>query len=160
MARIYVLIDPRTSEIRYVGQTTRSLSDRLRGHVRCAGDANHREVWITKLQRMNLKPRIELVQEIPDQFADEVECYWIAHYRGAGCDLTNTGVGGKSSGMTGRKHAPESRKKISASHVGIRPSLESRRKMSISARARGGHPQTYETRMAISATRLARVGRK
>ena len=156
MTKIYVLIDPRDEEIRYVGQTNRELNDRLRGHVRCAGTNNHREIWIAKLRRLGFKPRIELVQEVPSLLADEAERYWIQYYRAIRCDLTNTGAGGKSSGMTGRKHTLESRKKISDAHFGIKPTAEARAKMSDSARKRGGHPHTLETRAKISATKRAK----
>jgi len=64
--KIYVLIDPITLKIRYIGTTNQSLKDRLYGHI---GDAKnrpeinyHKTNWIKKIQKSGLKPIIKLLK--------------------------------------------------------------------------------------------------
>ncbi len=57
---------------------------------------------------------------------------------------------------TGMYHTPETRAKIGASHIGLRPSAETRAKQSISAIKRGGWPCSPETRAKIGKANAAR----
>jgi hypothetical protein len=60
----YVLIDPRDSRVRYVGRTTVSLKDRLRGHMvdRCEyGEETWKGGWLGALHKAGLKPKIVAV---------------------------------------------------------------------------------------------------
>jgi len=58
---IYGLIDPRYGLIRYVGQTTNTLEERFKGHLKEAKRSSqktyHKLAWIRKLLSLNLKPR-------------------------------------------------------------------------------------------------------
>ncbi len=56
---IYVLIDPRTNEIRYVGKTSQPLSGRLSSHrFDAKNSTSHRARWIAKLIRLGYNPLI------------------------------------------------------------------------------------------------------
>lgn len=59
--QIYVLIDPITSKIRYIGRTTSDLKIRLNGHMSKARyGKTHKDNWIKGLLKLNLKPKIKL----------------------------------------------------------------------------------------------------
>ena len=64
----YVLIDPRTNIPRYVGITTQTLEQRLKGHLRDVKSRpnlnKHKTSWILQLQKENLNPIIQLVVEL------------------------------------------------------------------------------------------------
>lgn len=63
--KIYVLIDPLTSKIRYIGRTTNSLSLRLNGHLSKAKlKQNHKDCWILHLLKKGEIPKIKLFKEI------------------------------------------------------------------------------------------------
>lgn len=97
MVFIYILIDPRNNEIRYVGKTKNPLTARLAQHVDDViykQEQNWRTHWIAELLRLGYRPRIELIQEVPDAFWRQAEPYWIAYYRAIGCRLTNGTEGG------------------------------------------------------------------
>ncbi|ACC71065.1 GIY-YIG nuclease family protein [Paraburkholderia phymatum] len=93
--KIYVLRDPRTHAVRYVGKTVQSLARRLNAHVhRSDAKKTHRDCWIAGLRMAGLIPVIECVATAGADWA-ECEQFWIAHYRAAGCDLTNQTDGGE-----------------------------------------------------------------
>jgi hypothetical protein len=79
--KIYILTDPITNEIRYIGQTTQKLNKRLKNHI---GEANyrtshnkkhnHRTNWINSILKKNLRPKIELLDEVDDYK------FWEQHY--------------------------------------------------------------------------------
>lgn len=77
---IYVLIDPLTKEIRYVGKTRGSLNKRLTRHLReerkKEGALNKRLSWLRKLRRLKLKP---LIEEI-DKVEEDNWIFWERHY--------------------------------------------------------------------------------
>ena len=95
MTAIYQLVDPRTNETRYIGKTGNTLNRRLWEHIHNARGGNqHRDYWIAELARFDLKPRIELIEEIDIEDADDTERYWIRFCRLVGCRLTNKTDGG------------------------------------------------------------------
>lgn len=123
--RIYSLTDPRDGRIRYIGVTSGSLANRLKGHLQRArqGENSHRARWMRVLLGLGLKPIIALVEETEDRSR---EIYWIGHYRSVGCDLTNCTEGGDGSvhlteelrerirsKVTGFRHTEEAKAKIS-----------------------------------------------
>jgi hypothetical protein len=79
--------------VRYVGQTTRSLSIRLGQHRRAAERGNNHAIvykWMRRHSPANI--RIELLQELPNCTQDELnaaESAWIAHFRGQKSNLLN-----------------------------------------------------------------------
>lgn len=93
MVKIYVLIDPRTNLVRYVGATSQSLKRRLTGHI---GDlklkkANTYKInWIRELQSLSLKPIIKLIEETEDWVIREK--FWYDYYKSK--SLTNSRDGG------------------------------------------------------------------
>jgi hypothetical protein len=95
ITRIYVLRDPRTNEVRYVGKTVKTLADRLSAHINESGKIKtHRGQWIQSLLKVGVRPVIE---EIDQALADwvEKERFWIAHYRSITEKLTNQCDGGE-----------------------------------------------------------------
>ena len=107
--KIYALFDPMTCEIRYIGQTVASLSDRLRIHIRDK-HVSHKQRWISKLRQKGYTPTIECVQELPIEAWSEAERYWISYFKQLGCPLTNETKGGE--GMLGCSPSIETRAKI------------------------------------------------
>jgi len=108
--RIYVLRDPETREIRYVGKTVGSLEKRLSEHLKYNG-ADHRSFWIQSLLKQGLEPLIEQVDVCYDCEWQEKEAMWIRQCKAYGYDLTNGTEGGD--GCTGWKHTEESRENLS-----------------------------------------------
>lgn len=58
--QLYVLIDPFTLKIRYIGRTSNSLQKRLIGHIsKSKRKQNHKDYWIQSLIRQGYKPIIK-----------------------------------------------------------------------------------------------------
>lgn len=104
---IYKLMDPITSEVRYVGITKHQIEERLKGHIKMARRGKPFPVcrWIRLLMKQNLKPLIELIEEnsSPDR-----ESYFIREYRNEKCRLLNCSNGGR--GLL--EATPETRMKL------------------------------------------------
>jgi hypothetical protein len=63
--KIYVLIDPVTYKIRYIGRTKCSLNTRLNGHLsKSKFKNNHKDCWIQSLLQKGLIPKIKLFKKI------------------------------------------------------------------------------------------------
>lgn len=90
-----MLIDPISSEIRYIGKTKYSLTDRLCKHL-ITYERNHRANWIRSLTNKGLKPIIELIEEVPDDEWILWEKYWIVQFKCWGFNLVNATQGGES----------------------------------------------------------------
>ncbi len=140
---IYVLKDPVTGEVRYVGKADRP-SKRLVQHV---GIANRRKdykaCWIRSLLRRGLKPELEIVDEVPVEYWQALEAAYIAFYSELGYRLVNVTPGGNGCGagevhpsfgtkwtdeMRANKQAgltPEVRAKLRAARLGKKMSPES-----------------------------------
>ena len=92
---IYGLFHPETGELRYIGQTRKSLNKRLKNHLGHSKNIKtNRWVcsWIRKLLRFGLIPRIQYIQEykfITNQDLNNAEIYWIKYFREQGCRLVN-----------------------------------------------------------------------
>lgn len=114
-ACVYVLVDPRTGDLRYVGWTTRTLHQRLMSHLRDKDD-NNRTRWIQALLKRGTRPVIRLVQQVLVADGPVAERYWISFFRADGCVLVNGTDGGD--GTVGWTHSPEARTKIGAAHRG------------------------------------------
>lgn len=64
---IYVLIDPNTLKVRYIGRTSRDLYSRLHSHIHVARyetRKTHKESWIKSLLRNNQIPIIRKLTEV------------------------------------------------------------------------------------------------
>lgn len=95
--KIYVLKNPlKDDEIFYVGQTVKSLAERLYGHLYGSGDSNeYKMAYIKDILYKGGKPIIEEVESIHTKCyidkmsVNEREMYWINHFRSIGCKLLN-----------------------------------------------------------------------
>ena len=145
---IYGLIDPRDGQLRYVGKAN-DPEHRLYMHMaekyRC-----HRTAWIAGLKSNGLAPELCIIAVVADTEWEAQERYYIAYYRGLGCDLVNGTDGGDG------LHNPtaEVRQKISKANKGRIHihSPETLRKLSDAMKGRGpaiGHPVSQETRDKI-----------
>lgn len=113
---IYVLIDPRTNIVRYVGQSKNARA-RLGQHL---GDSRRHKSndritnWIRKLSLDNLIPISRVIELTLDP--DTSEAFWIKFYRDSGHDLCNIKDGGLRS--PGAKHTEDFKKMVSDLHKG------------------------------------------
>lgn len=110
---IYVLRDPRTQEVRYVGKTVRDLRHRLAMHIRSAqrGARRHSSNWIRSLLNNGIAPEIKEIEVAYENWAAR-EKYWIAYYRKMSPGrLTNLTDGGD--GLAGLKRPEYLRQLIS-----------------------------------------------
>lgn len=87
-AIVYGLVDPRDGIVKYVGQTTALLRDRLIGHL--SGSTGIKKMaWIEELAAIGLKPSIEVLESVQPQDLDAAEKRWIEKLQGEGLPLTN-----------------------------------------------------------------------
>lgn len=111
---IYTLSDPDTNEIRYVGKSNNP-KYRLRKHIELSKqDKNktHKENWILSLLNKNLKPIIEIIDEVSIDEWEFWEIYWIYQFKTWGFNLTNTTTGGGiNNGFKGKNHSEETKEK-------------------------------------------------
>lgn len=94
---IYVLRDPITKEVRYIGKSE-DLSLRLTKHLyeaRYALKKNHRCNWILKLARDGLVPEIEQLLPVGEFRWQTLERFFIASCRLFGLDIVNSTAGGE-----------------------------------------------------------------
>lgn len=109
---IYVLKDPKTGDIRYVG-LTRFPVKRLNNEVNYP-HTKHLKNWVNSLKSVGLKPTMEIVEESEEGAACGVERKWITEMRSRGCRLINYTDGGER----GYKCTDEYRAAVSASQKG------------------------------------------
>ena len=172
---IYLLIDPRTHAIRYVGKTASGrTSKRLSEHLK-KQDGTHKANWIAQLTAEGLIPSMVVIARVPIDQSNDAESYWISYYRLIGCDLTNLTVGGdgvigyawteaqKARASTAQRQrfaamtATERMKSVEAaarSRKGTKHALESRKKMSDAVRAIQSTPEARERLRIQSAGRV------
>jgi len=82
--KIYKLIDPISLDVKYIGQTTKKLIDRLIGHIRQIETKPFFEEennWIVELLKQNYCPIIELIEEVDSSLVKEKERYWVEFYK-------------------------------------------------------------------------------
>ena len=88
--KIYILIDPNTNKIRYVGMTKLSLEHRLSLHLREKTKLTHKSYWIQSLKKDNKKPIISQIDSSDNvEELSRKEIYWIQYYLKQGEKLTN-----------------------------------------------------------------------
>ena len=126
---IYVLIDPRTNEVRYVGKAN-NISQRYQAHLnRARKHQTHKKNWLKQLKREGLKPIIEVIDVVPIDEWQYWETYWISQMKQWGFNLVNYTNGGDGCTFAnhtsfknghkiwlGKKHSEESKNKISENH--------------------------------------------
>lgn len=152
-ASIYVLVDPISQEVRYVGKTIKCLSDRLRVHIWAAkrGNKTHRCNWIRSLLNAGLEPAIREIEMVDGDWAAR-EQFWIAKFKSEGVRLTNATAGGE--GWHGLKHSAETKRKIGDAQRGKTIPPEARKKQ---AAAMSGRTLSDEHRAKVSAALIGRV---
>lgn len=126
---IYGLVDPRTREIRYVGQSSTGMKRPLQEHLA------HCLKWERMLVRLGLTKEIVILEECPVGsdpafWLDETETFYIRFFRAMGARLTNIADGG-TGGATrrGMKNSPAHREALRASNIGRSPTDETRKKI-------------------------------
>lgn len=93
--KIYILRNPITEEIFYVGQTKMPLETRLSGHISETGANRDKINYIKTILEAGQKPIIEAIETIAttcyiDTMAvNEREIYWIRYHKSLGCKLLN-----------------------------------------------------------------------
>ena len=93
--KIYGLTDPRNGELRYIGETIRSLQNRLVGHLADSRRKNNYCAnWIKVLIRRNLRPEIFLLDEVNENDWQFWEQWHIAYWKSLGARLVNQTIGG------------------------------------------------------------------
>ena len=91
---IYILIDPRTNMVRYVGKAN-NVSKRYTAHLnRARKHQVHKKNWIENLKKQGLKPIIEIIDIVPIDEWVFWETYWISQMKTWGFDLINYTNGG------------------------------------------------------------------
>lgn len=129
---IYVLLDPDTHEVRYVGMTTRGVG-RLKEHFlygRKYRSHLYKYCWINNVISRGKEPIINILQQweyIDHQDLCAAEVYWISYFRSVGSPLTNLTDGGE--GTVGRKVSKETREKVSKSNRGKKHTQEAKEKI-------------------------------
>jgi hypothetical protein len=95
---IYILIDPTTNEIKYVGKAN-NIKERFKNHKnRCRDSNTYKRHWINKLRLKGLYPELEVIDIVPMSEWHYWEKFWISYFKSIGCKLTNTTSGGDGLG--------------------------------------------------------------
>ena len=153
---IYVLRDPRTEQVRYVGYTT-NLSRRIKDHRRKQAhrhNNSYRYNWLMQLYGLGLEPIVEVIDECPATSEwQQQEQFWIAYFRAIGAPLTNLTDGGE--GNIGFKPTPEFIEHMRQCFTGRTLSTEHRQRVGEGVRRKlkeyGGHwPWKTDRRAQIS----------
>src|SRR6478609_6911530 len=117
---IYIMIDPRNSEVRYIGKTHIKLQTRFDYHM----SEKRRSLkgnWIKSLRAISLQPSIAVIEDLglnPGVEAwQEAERFWISYFRFMGARLTNLTDGGE--GLSGLIFSEEHRKRIGEAKRGM-----------------------------------------
>ena len=93
---IYMLIDPRNDEIKYVGKSDHP-NQRLKEHIYMRyKKRSHKNNWIIGLIDSGLQPILKVIEEIRYSNWEKRERYWIKYYKKQGYKLTNMTDGGKA----------------------------------------------------------------
>ncbi len=120
MTKIYTLSNPLTGEIRYIGKTSKDLSNRLKEHFRYIATLKvktKRISWFKSLLKQNLQPKIELIDEVNDDEWQFWEMHYISLFKSWGFRLVNGTDGGTGGDVfTNNPNKESIRKKLSGSN--------------------------------------------
>lgn len=126
---IYILIDPRNNDVRYVGKSNsprKRLSDHCNNKTR---KPTHKTNWIRKLKKEGVRPELHVVDVVPIEEWQFWEAYWIEQFKNWGYNLTNSATGG--GGITySRDYISGASKvcEICGSKFKCKPSIQNKRK--------------------------------
>lgn len=158
---IYALTDPRTLEVRYIGQTV-APRVRYKTHLWTAkrGAPTYKDRWLRELNVAGLEPIFNVLETTTDNERNPCEIQWIAYFRSIDAPLTNLASGG--GGISGFKRTSEFCALLSKINTGKRPSPETIRKLSESHKGKPGYWKGKHlpdhVRAAISASKKGRKG--
>ena len=116
---IYILSEPSTNQIRYVGKT-KDPKRRFKRHIseRFIHDS-YKDRWVRKMVENGELPEITVIDTVEDVEWVFWEKFYISYFKFIGCNLTNGTEGGDEPPSTkGRKHTIESRMKMSNTKKG------------------------------------------
>jgi group I intron endonuclease len=154
---IYVLSDPNTNQLRYVGKTTTTLSKRLSRHLSNSALQKRTPLtcWLKSLKKDGLLPLSDIIETCEsEEHLNETERFYIAYFRFVGADLVNSTDGGE--GHSGFSPTEETRAKLSAAGKGRPFSPEHRAAISRSKKGKGngltGRKRPSEVRNKIQQT--------
>ncbi len=106
---IYILMDPISEEVRYVGKSVNP-EVRVRKHISESKNSktnNHRVNWIKNLLRHGLRPKMEVIDAIEGDW-EWLEEYWVSQFKTWGFKLVNSTNGGENPpSWKGRTHTDE-----------------------------------------------------
>ena len=121
--KIYALSSSQEPEnYRYIGQTVKSLNDRLIMHrYKAKVENNHRANWIKKEIQNGNQILITELDEVEEDKWVEAERHYIRLFKSMGANLTNYSDGGESN-MLGKKHSRETIEKMIKTRTG-RPGI-------------------------------------
>lgn len=115
---IYILKDPISNEVRYVGKSNNP-ENRLKRHLNdnsLIESWTSKNKWLLNLKNNNLLPIMEIIDYTDLDNIDELEIKWIKYYRHLGFKLTNSTNGGDGFDWTGRKHTSDTIDKLKLCH--------------------------------------------
>ena len=94
MTNIYILQDPISMDVRYVGKSNNP-KERLKAHCNSARFKNtHKFNWIKKLRSLGRKPIMTVIDVVPMNDWHFWEIFWINQFKVWGFRLVNTTRGG------------------------------------------------------------------
>jgi hypothetical protein len=153
---IYILIDPTSQQVRYIGKT-KNLSRRYSQHIsECSKIRNHKNNWILSLKNIGLKPEMVVIDECENNDWVFLEQWYIQLFKTWDCNLTNLTLGGegvyghepskesiekRANKLRGQKRPAEFGARISAIVKGRKYSEEVKKRASIAAKKRGISPE-------------------
>jgi hypothetical protein len=150
---IYLLRDPRSREVRYIGKTTQSPARRVGGHLDEARNyQHHRAKWLRSVVRDGFRPEFYALLSVPEHIdVNVLERFFIASGESLGFRLVNGTAGGDGAPLTGEARLKQS---AACKKAGSDPRLRAKR--SQAARLRWADPAfkaKLSARMAEPATR-------
>jgi DNA-binding CsgD family transcriptional regulator len=96
---IYGLKSPLSYEPRYVGFTSKTLNERLLGHIWEANSwsapKTYKNNWIKSLTKKGIKPEIFEIEQVTEENWAKREQFWIKTLKQKGYKLTNSTDGGE-----------------------------------------------------------------
>jgi len=152
---IYVLLDPRTNQVRNVGKTMRSTETRLKEHIWEAKNSNktYTSKWIRSLLKADIIPTIEIIDAVPEKDWKFWESHYIKLFKSFGARLTNLTGGGE--GTTGYTYTDEARE--SARQSALRGYARGRKKLLGENHPMFGKTRSEETKKLISKANLGKI---
>lgn len=159
---IYALNCPTTGRTRYIGKAANP-QERLKQHFKNGQRPCYRVHWIQSLLEKGLQPKLEILDEVPEEHWPQWEVAYIEFFREQGFDLVNANAGGIGGHKPSEETLAKKRSYRGEIHhsFGKSPTLETRAKYSIARRGEKnvmfGKTHTLAARAKISAAGLGRV---